>query len=380
MISVKNILKDENILMNFLFAIIFLLPNAIPYYIIIYLFLFLTMTCKLEKPFVTFFLIISIILSFFSNINSFFTSKDIFIALNIVFLLIFYPFFKKPFEVSQKTIFVIVLSVFISQLAFLFEFNLISQFIENIYSTADTEEEFTRFITGALRNGGLYYNPNQACKYLTILLAYILTSVYTNKIKIILSSLIFISILLTGSRTGFLIGALIFMGYLLFIKKSKVLFIFLSVLIGLILFITGTETRSFQIQETGSFDYKIGAFLDYWLVIANDGYIVELLLGNFSINYENLSNTYNLSPDYAFGFDSEFGFLLSAYGMLFSLFYLIYMLLTFKRLPNKYLLFVIPFILWPFTSTILFSVKTSLVYFIVLGSVSVQQNKFIYLK
>lgn len=364
----KN-LKNTKLLQNVFFVAIFLLPNSIIYYGIMYLFLLLTMENSFPKRALPYFLVIAILFSFILNIGGYFNLKDLLVALNISFLLFFFPYTFKNVSINIKTIYIISFAILLSQLIFTLEITPLSNLVESIYKRDESEHEFTRFITSSFRNGGLYYNPNQASKYLTSLLTLVLVLNFKNKDKLVISLLLLISVFMTGSRTGFIVAVVIFTLYSVFILKSKLTSFFMFLFGGLIIFIQGIGTRSLNIQETGSFDYKINALFDYISKVSLDGNYINLLFGNFTTSYPVLLRKYSLSSLYEFGFDAEIGMLVSSYGLMFILLYILFYIGVFKKLNRTNFIIIIPFLLWPFTSTILFSIKTSIVYMSVLSIV-----------
>lgn len=364
----KEKLYGKPFLINLFIALIFLAPTSVFFYGLMYAFLIgLTRLRKNNygKPLV-FLIFISMIL----NINGLYDFKDVLIALNIVFLVLFFPYGFKRNKISCRLIYVISIYILISQLCYIFEINLLINFFEAIYKNEDSGQDFTFFISRALRNGGIYFNPNQASKYLTLLLALVITANFKNRDKFLLASILFISVILTGSRTGLITFLLIMFGYSVFHYKRKIISVVI-LLCGMgALFLFGKGSRSLNFGQSGSASYKIDAIKDYISVSFLDRNFIVNLFGNFTTNYEYIAQKYSLNYIYEFGFDAEIGMIISTYGIVFLFFYCIYFYYGIIRLLNKEtFLIIIPFLIWPLTSTILFSIKTSIVYFVTLGLV-----------
>lgn len=361
----------KNLLNNIYVLVIFLTPSSTIYYGVIYIFLLVLTKIKFSKRIVILF---SLFLSFVININGFFETKDFLVALNIGLLLLLFPFFYKKIYIKIHTLYIIIIIVLISQLSFLFQVEPLMNLFEFIYGDENSEFKFTRFITSALRNGGLYYNPNQASKYLTSLLTLLLVLDYKNRDKLIIAISVLFSVFLTGSRTGLLITLFILLGYTLFINRNKVISFFLIIFGSISILILGKGSRSLELKVKGSADYKFNVIMDYWDKVSLDGGFLNLLFGNFSVNYTKLSQKYNLDSNFNFGFDAEIGFILSSYGLFFCLLYFFYYIYLLKWINRRNFIVLIPFLIWPFTSTILFSIKTSIVYFSILAIVIINSN------
>lgn len=368
-------LMNNHFLMNVYIVLIFLLPNGVIYYGVMYFFLLILLQIKILNKNSKIVLLISVFLSFIFNINSFYEFKDLLIAFNIVFLLFFFPFFFKKVQIKIYVIYFITIIVLLSQLSFLFQIQPLMNLFETIYKNENLENEFTSFITGALRNGGLYYNPNQASKYLTSILTLLLVLDYKNRDKLIIATSILFSVFLTGSRTGLVIALIILLCYTLFIIRRKIISFFLIVFGSISVIIIGEGSRSLNLGETGSFDYKLNAFINYWNIITKDENFLNLLFGNFTTNYSFLFQKYRLDSFFRYGFDAEIGMMISSLGLFFTILYLIYYINIFKWINKSNFIILIPFFIWPLTSTILFSIKTSIVYFSILGIVIFNSNK-----
>lgn len=377
-------LKIKYLLFNLFILFIFLSPTKILSYILGYAFLFLNIDnyrkvldyqngLKLLLGFV-------ILISFVFNVNSELEFKDYMIILNTMLLVFLFPYFDTKIianKINPFIIFTIIIVIFLSQIAFIFDISTVKNIILLFYENEASERGFESFIANANRNGGLYFNPNQASKYLTMLLALSLC-INENKIKYISIIVLLFSVLLTGSRTGLIISFIILLVEIFFIQK-KYKFGIVTVFIGLLTILFNekivAENRSFQIKESGSLDYKLSALFDYLSNVSEDRNVFNLLFGNLRVDYQYLMSKYNLSFLHEFGFDAELGHLISFFGLIFLVVLLFFYFKQAVKIWNtSFILIIIPFVLWPVTSTILFSFKTSMVYMVVLGY-ALSQNK-----
>ncbi|MCM4167387.1 hypothetical protein KCTC52924_02969 [Arenibacter antarcticus] len=319
-----------------------------------------------------------ILMSFLFNINYDNSFKDYLNAFNILLLLFLFPYFiSKDLKIHIFSIITIITVILFSQLAFIFDISIIKGVILTIYNDESSEFGFDRFINTG-RNGGIYYNPNQASKYLTILLALSLVVIKNNKLDFLIILSILLGIFLTGSRTGMLV-ALIIIACNIFIVQRKYIYGVTLTLCGLLISIIITpiaDSRSFQISNSGSIQYKLDIFFEYINNVIKKDSLINLTFGNFTSDYNSLMTKFEFIQTSHFGFDSEFGMAISFLGVSFwftlLIFYYRQLLLLLK---SKFILIFIPFIFWPITSTVLFSFKTSLVYMVLLGfGVSIVKN------
>jgi hypothetical protein len=364
----------KNTLFNIFVVFCFLSPTNELFYLIGYLFLLvnsssikqnITQDVKIKVL-----LFIMIVISYFINYDNNLIFKDYLNAFNLMFLIFLFPYFGYKRKVYSVTIIIIISVILISQLAYVFSIDSISKVINLVYLNESSEIRFDRYIQVG-RNGGLYFNPNQASKYLTMLLALTFLCVKANHLKSLIVAGILFSVLLTGSRTGLIVSIMIISVYVFYIKKSfKYGFITLFLGISVLLLNESQiiEKRNLQYSDTGSLDYKFDVLFEYLSKVFLNGNIADLLFGNFTSQFDLISSKFEMSYVFDFGFDAELGMLISFIGVISFVLILLFYIKQFRILfKTDYILLTIPFIFWPLTSTILFSFKTSLLYLSILG-------------
>tara|TARA_R110002033_G_scaffold39678_3_gene79637 strand:+ start:394 stop:1422 length:1029 start_codon:yes stop_codon:yes gene_type:complete len=311
-------------------------------------------------------LFVGLFFSFIYNINEVYLIKDFLVLFNILILFFLFPYFDLKYDIDYRVILFITLFILISQLSYIFNLTFISNLIEKIYSH-DSEFEFTRFVNTG-RNGGIYYNPNQASKYITMLIVIVFVILKNSNIirRCVLMGLYF-SLLITGSRTGLFIGLVIFLIEMIVVRKKKILSIVVFILFSIIYAIYKTISRSLDFKYSGSLSYKINVLANYLEEVILDDFFGNFLFGNFTTLYKLIEEKYNMPYLLEFGFDSEIGMLISSYGVLVLIVVISFYLKEFQKIKGSYILVIIPFIFWPITSTVLFSIKTSMLYLIILG-------------
>ena len=214
--------------------------------------------------------------------------------------------------------------------------------INNVLVRFYGESDFLRLTTyesiASFRSGSIFMSINPYFKFTSVCAAlffYDLTREKNNRtLNYFFIAIAFISSLLIGSRTGFLILATIFAVYLIsnigtkFNARGALTFIGLGfVMTLLIIYLLSKyqigEARFFQTQQTSSFDYKIQMiqlFLDKasWR---------EFIFGMGA--YEENSGLF---------MDSDVGYVLSYYGLVGIIVYyiMIFMLVYFKKQLGKF--------------------------------------------
>jgi|SRR5690606_6670683 len=366
---------NKNLIFNVFIVFCFLSPTKEWAYLLGYILLFLNLKrldliLTYENIFKSI-LGLLIGLAMVLNARSMIDPKDLMIIFNFGLLFLLFPYFiGKGITIKPFSILFITLSIIFSQIIFFFDIEFLKVIIYKIYENETGLRNFDSFIVGAGRNGGLFYNPNQASKYLNILLAVALVSVKNYNFQLLLSGLITFSVFLTGSRTGLIVVLLILLYYLIIIKKDYLISLLLTFCgAGAIMIKNLYEnTRSLSLSETGSLDYKVDSLLDYFNKVAAYEPVKSLLFGNLVSDYDKLASIYDLDQKYKFGFDAEVGFMISFFGLIITLLILVFFLKqSLKLIQTKYYIIIIPFFVWPITSTILFSFKTSLVYMVLLA-------------
>ena len=135
--------------------------------------------------------------------------------------------------VNKYLILFITFFIITSQIVYVFGISSITQIIDQIYPlnernmvwTHRSIENINELTSVNIRAGGIYRNPNQFTKYINLLYIIILNCRFSEKFKYLSLFLIFGSILLTGSRTGIIVFAIVNIIY--FKKRSLIPYLFL---------------------------------------------------------------------------------------------------------------------------------------------------------
>lgn len=292
---------------------------------------------------------------------------------NLTLILYFYTFpMVGRVKIQEIYFYLILVVVVLSQLAYVLGIPLLVDFLNTYYPFSEdnvyyshlqntiTRENYMNF-----RLGGLYRNPNQCSRSLTFLLAAYLA---LNKDKTIRRMLPFVvicfyGVLLTGSRTGFIIASLLFVTHLFFDKKvnEKVRYLIVFILIAIFVYLVsgGASIRSLEIVNTGSSDAKFNTF-SYYLSMENS--LIKILFGYLeSTRFDSVFGI----MDY---FDSDYGYLIFQYGFVGFSAIILYYYTVFKRVDKRSRVFFI-LMLWMLTSTIVTSYRAVFIFTLLLSIV-----------
>lgn len=303
---------------------------------------------------------------------------------NILLLIVFYPLIN-GYTISEKLIIYTVAVVLASQLVFIFNVTPVVEFIKNYYTTEGFknwgERVLTENISGNwsvfdMRFGGIFRNPNQCGRMLTLLLVVYLQLKKTLNFKdILVLILFFTSLLLTGSRTSMLIFVFIVLYFVFRNVKVKKSYVYsLSVVVAIALGILSIKYNSrilsvfsFSGDQPASVSIKY-LFLFFYIKETILNNFFDLLFGKFNIDdlkliFENLAIT---------KFDAELGYLIHAIGVFGVVALILFFAQIFRMADKKFYLFYI-LLLWSLTSTILTNLRFSFLFFLFFSN-------FLYLK
>jgi len=325
------------------------------------------------------FIIIIMIISFILNllINNVSNSGTLRL---ISFILLFGLFpFTKPIKISNVIIYISLVYIILSQVAYVLGINSLISYFDSLYPyTGDKLGYQTEFLLRSAgdiesivnrRYGGLYHNPNQCVRYVTLLLVVFLIN-SKEKIKLIKKiffiALVYISVLLSGSRTGLVVVTFIVLYDLFRYNKVKFNFKFVSLSFVTLFFLavfffvlSDSGFRVFLVTE-GNFNSLEAKFSYFFQYIDQLFSPLIFVLGNFSS--DNIYIIYGLSQ-----LDSEWGELFYSFGLFglisFAMFY-------FKlwKTKNEKLRFYMVILLWGITSTIIFSFRMSFIFMLLLSN------------
>lgn len=224
------------------------------------------------------------------------------------------------------------------------------------------------------RSGGLYRNPNDCARALTMLLAAFMVLNYNEKTEKKLFFVIpyFFAILLTGSRTGFSISSIIIILFL-FQNKGipsiwKVLILFFAIIVFVLILINGShQFRGFNVVQGfgNSASPKLDVFVYY---LSSENSVFRLLFGYLdNSRFEAVGVFMNY-------FDSDYGNLVYCYGFVGLLSMFIYFLFLFKKM-NSYgrVFFVV--LLWMISNSIITAYRTGFIFMLLLSTVYYYSKK-----
>lgn len=380
-------LLTQNSIFKLLFSLSLLFgllsPNSMVFYaiqgllpLILFVFCINKKTFRFNKYALFFLLIITGSFLYNTFNNAILDYKTVFRFFSFVFLFLLFPF--APSTPIPKWILYSGLSVIIiSQLAFSFGIIPIVSFIDKFYPyEGETLGYSSDYLLGGAGNidfitnrryGGIFRNPNQAVRYVTLLLIVFLIEAKQSNFfkKLPFFSLVLISVILSGSRTGLILTALIlFYDTYLYHKKENILRIgIVSVLIlfSLVLLVPlllNFDLRIFEISKGAetSLSQKFIYFDQFFSKLTSP---INFLIGHFSS--ENLEKLYGMK-----WLDSEWAELFYSFGLigfisLFSFYKSLY------DLNDRNIRFFLIILFWSVTSTILFSFKMSFLLMLLLS-------------
>ena len=272
--------------------------------------------------------------------------------------------------------------IFISQLVYLLGIPFLTSFFDQFYPVSEDYMESDEYKRNNItyltmfdyRLGGLYHNSNQCSKYLTALLAFFLVNNQGQRGKGVIGflAIAYAGVLLTGSRTGFVISSLIlYFGFLRqkrYAGNVRYLFIALGVIgIGYILS-TGSSLRGLDIESgfENSANSKWDTFLYY---LSTENSIISLLFGHIDVSL--FEGQYGLAMG---NFDSEYGSLFYRFGAVGFIGILYFYWATFLRLEKEKRFFFI-YLVWMVSSTIVASYRTFFVFMLLLSVIYANYRK-----
>jgi len=218
------------------------------------------------------------------------------------------------------------------------------------------------------RLAGIYYNPNIMGQSLVFLYAIILESLnmsFTKKNRIIITFLIFVSILLTGGRTA-LLTFIILLALNHYRYFKKYIFLFIPIIVLLFAYIITTlQLRAFEniinpLAEDDSGNAKLQILISYFR---------DFDLNSISSIFTYLFGYLNWDRQ----FDSDIGYLLSFIGI-FGFLYLIFILIYIYRKTHRSKRYYFVLLLITLTATIFLNLRFSILFFLIISKF----NKHLY--
>lgn len=386
MSTVQTVHKEHNMqehLVGISILLAFLLPHTNTLFLLVNPLLCLLLVSRFKKsrkwqPFV-FIVLVPIFLSILFNFQN--ASVKAFQSTFTIFLYFACFPFVGGVRVRNNYLYICLAYIFISQIVYMLGIPGLVSFFERFYPISEEDLDHFEYIknnitTGTMfdyRLGGLYHNANQCSKYLTILMAFFLSVNYSKYSKNVMYFVLFAysAILLTGSRTGFVVGSLI--AYFGFMRNNRVsgwirYLAWGIALLGIIYILqSGNTLRGLNIEDgmEDSANMKWETFL-YYLQTENS--LVAYLFGHLDISLFK-GGIRDVMGD----FDSEYGSLTFRFGFVWLIGMLLFYWNVAKRIhKSQWFYFII--LLWIISSTIVASYRAFFV-FMLLTSIVYANNR-----
>ena len=332
----------------FLFLAFFLPIYSWSQYLLVLIPFFLYVTVSDKKLYIGWNYIVLLCLFLSLLFNSFWlipeNFKSLYKVFNLCVLLSLFPFFKYNDIYIRRWFVVTMIGIVIfTQIVWLLGLQPIIKLLDNIYpatvSYGQIGVDLSLNIGG--RYGGVFHNPNDCSRNITILTAmYFVLSGREKRTDILVLFLMGFSIFLTGSRTGIMMFVATVSIYILNqdsiskIQKIYILSLVLSVLAIFFIYAVGDNTR----VKTLTFNVGKSERLYYIVEILTNTFKnpIEFAFGNFY--QERLSV---LGFGFSGGFDSDLGNLIYYYGLA-SFTCLLTFLFSLYRKTGKRFLYCLP--------------------------------------
>lgn len=323
--------------------------------------------------------VIPVFLSLLINVNVA-TQKAYLSAFTILLYFFCFPFVGKV-RVRNIYLYICLGYIVVSQLVYLLDIPFLTNFFDRVYPISEDDLRYFQHMQSTItyeaifnyRLGGMYHNANQCARYICMLLALFLVINQNKKNRgvLVFSGIAYASILLTGSRTGFVVASLILYFGLLLQKayKGTVKFAFIAMaVVGLGYIIgSGTALRGFDVQSgmNNSASVKWDVFMSY---LTNERSIISLVLGHFD---SSLFEGWN--GGFVGYFDSEYGDLVFRFGFIGFLSIIIFWWMTFKRI-EKSCRFYFLILFWCISSSIVASFRALFIFLLFLSVIYSNYN------
>lgn len=305
------------------------------------------------------------------------SSKYLLTAVSILLMFVLFPFAGST-KIPRVYYYIAIGFILFSQLVYLFNLPFFEGLFDYFYPVRGSDERLVNYMKthisyGSIldfRLGGLFRNPNQAARFVTAI-----TAVYlidhrseTNRNTIYFLLLSGFSVLLTGSRTGFVIFALIVLLFYIapgqLSRTTKYLLLLggsIPVVIALMsLDLSGMRGLNVERGFQDSIGLKIEVFIDYLL---QPNSFFHLVFGYGDIDTF-MPSSYTMLDN----FDSEIGDVVYTYGFLGFLAVIMFYVRCFRMTGKRNRLFYV-LLLWSVSSTLLFSYRMSFLLMLFLSHV-----------
>lgn len=319
--------------------------------------------------------VIPILLSLFINYPQGVDIKALYICVVIILYFFCFPMVVNVRVPNVYSYFILVF-IFISQVAYAYDISFMEQILDTYYPISDEDLAgiYERNVVDSsnildFRLGGLYHNSNQCARYITFLLAFFLVLNNEKPIRMLLPFIVIAlyAVLLTGSRTGFVVASAVIIVYLFVDHKVSSMWRYVSVVLvvaGYAFLVFGATNvfRGFNIFDTGSTDMKLNTFKYY---ISSENSVIRLLFGYLDISK---FSTSRLVVNVMNFFDSDYGSIIFSYGFIGFFSIILYYFTLFKRMNGNGRIFFL-LLIWMYSSTIIKSYRALFLFMLLLSCV-----------
>lgn len=350
----------------------FILPHAIsPLLLLInpLIVIYLKIKNRWKSYYFNSIVLVTLFIPLLLNIASGITFKSFQIWITICLYFFCFPFVGRV-RLNNVYIYITFALIFISQLAWLLNISFLTNIIDMLYPINEFMEGNLEYIAenislenySTFRLGGLYRNSNSCSEALCMLLGfYIANNREIEKKTIFVLAVMMYAIIITGSRTGFIVSGLMVSLYFILNKRYSYIILLVIAFALYVIFGGNSELRVFKVQEgvSDSLGAKNGTFLSY---LSNEDSPIKLLFGYFdAAKYRTMAKLGFMNS-----FDSDYGTLIFSYGFVGFFVILLFLYSVFKRVGKlEKICFVL--LLWMTSATIFKSFRMLFVYMLLLS-------------
>lgn len=364
----------------------FLLPHTSTFFLLVNPLLCLFYQCfKRNRVYYknNWMVLIPVLLSLFINYPQGVEMKALYSCMAILLYFFCFPMVVNV-RIPNLYFYLTLIFIVISQVAYAYNISFMEYLLNTYYPLSEEDvaglhEQKTVNADNILnyRLGGLFHNSNQCANYLTFLLAGFIVLNFEKSIRKMLPFIFisFYAVLLTGSRSGFVVSSLIIIAYLFVDKRISLMWRLVVVAIAvstfMVLIWSGSDTfRGFNVEDgfSGSASMKMETFAYY---LSSEKSVFRFLLGYMDSSRFDISNAKSFVMT---KFDSDYGSIIFSYGFI-GFFAILYFLFTVFKKVDRYgrLFFIV--ILWMYSSTIIQSYRALFLFMLLLSCVYGQHKK-----
>jgi hypothetical protein len=295
-------------------------------------------------------------LMYFSSVQSI---KPILSFANIILVFAVFPNIGGV-RIRNTLIYFALLYVLFSQIIYILNVPALSNLLNTLYPIEDdylvaVMENVSVQNKAFFRSGGIYRNPNDCARIITLLIAIFAVENRDGKLSEIIPFIIIslVAVFLTGSRTGLAVSILILVfGFFLNQKHrgSTIRIVFVAAIVAILLYsvLNVTDSRITDYENTGSIDVKYATLMNY---LSQNNSLIVLLFGN--LDPDSFVSTNDMVLDF---FDADYGYLLYCYGIIGFLCVVVFFVSLFNRM-NKGKRFVLLLLVWAVSNSLIFSYR-----------------------